>query len=432
MPDSSRRTTNVLRHSGFIRFLSARLLATLAAQMQTVAIGWQVYDITHDPLDLGLIGLSQFLPFVVLILPAGHIADRYDRRRILSWCYALETLCAVLLLLFTWQNIHAAWPVFTVMVLFGCARAFSMPSGQALLPNLVPAADFSRAVALNSSVFQISTIAGPAIGGLLYLAGPQVVYGTVAALAAIAVALMARVNGGGRNLRASEPTSMRTLLSGLHFVWSRPPVLGAISLDLFAVLFGGATALLPIFARDILHVGPAGLGLLRTAPGIGASLCALVLAFSPITRRVGAWMFGGVGVFGLATVAFGLSTSFLLSFVCLITLGAADMVSVYIRHLLVQLETPDAIRGRVSAVSAVFIGASNELGEFESGLTAQWWGATRAVIVGGIATIVVTGVWVRMFSMLWKLDRFPQPVRQEEADRPTGQLGTGQSRKDVG
>lgn len=414
MPDSSRRTTDVLRHSGFIRFLSARLLATLAAQMQTVAVGWQVYDITHDPLDLGLIGLSQFLPFVVLILPAGHAADRYDRRRILTWCYTLETLCAVLLLLFTWQNVQAAWPVFTAMVLLGCARAYSMPAGQALLPNLVPLEDFSRAVALNSSVFQISTVAGPAIGGLLYLAGPKVVYATVAVFAIVAVVLMARVSGGARSATALEPTSMRTLLSGLHFVWSRPAVLGAISLDLFAVLFGGATALLPVFARDILHVGPAGLGLLRTAPGIGASLCALLLAFNPIQRRAGPWMFGGVGLFGVATVVFGSSTSFLLSFICLVTLGAADMVSVYIRHLLVQLETPDAIRGRVSAVSAVFIGASNELGEFESGLTAQWWGATRAVIVGGIATIAVTGLWIRMFPVLWRMDGFAPPVRQAE------------------
>ena len=412
MSDPNRRALDVLRHPGFMRFLSARLLATLAAQMQTVAVGWQVYDITHDPIDLGLVGLSQFLPFVVLILPAGHVADRYDRRRILTWCYLLETFCALMLLLFTWQKIDAAWPVFSVMVLLGCARAFSMPAGQAILPNLVPTADFSRAVALNSSMFQISAVAGPAIGGLVYLAGPSAVYGTVAAFSLIAVVLMTRVTTGGRERRNTEPTSLRTLLSGLHFVWSRRTVLGAISLDLFAVLFGGATALLPIFARDILHVGPAGLGLLRTAPGIGASLCALVLTISPITRRVGLWMFGGVGVFGAATVIFGLSTSFALSVACLIALGAGDMVSVYIRHLLVQLETPDEIRGRVSAVSAVFIGASNELGEFESGFTAQWWGATRAVIIGGIATLTVTALWIRLFPVLGRMDRFAPPVRE--------------------
>jgi len=417
MADLRRRTLEVLRHTGFVRFLSARLLATLAAQIQTVAVGWQIYAITNDPLDLGLIGLSQFLPFVILILPAGQIADRYDRRRIVTLCYAAETLCAISLLLFTLEGAANAWPVFAAMTLLGCARAFSMPSGQALLPNLVPIEDFSRAVALNSSTFQIATVIGPAVGGLLYLAGPAVVYSTVTTLAAIAVILMLRVNAGGRSASAStlEPASLQTLLYGLRFVWSKPVVLGAISLDLFAVLFGGATALLPMFARDVLHVGPSGLGLLRTAPGIGAGLCAVWLAFHPIAHNVGKWMFAGVAVFGIATITFGLSTSFLVSMLALIVLGAADMVSVYVRHLLVQLETPDAIRGRVSAVSAVFIGASNELGEFESGLTAKWWGGIRAVLVGGIATLVVTGVWIRMFPVLWKMQRFPSPATRAPA-----------------
>lgn len=402
----------VLRQHDFIRFLAARLLATLAAQMQTVAVGWQVYAITRDPLDLGLIGLSQFLPFVLLVLPAGQVADHYDRRRILTVCYAGEVVCALLLLAFTIRGISTAWPVFAAMVLLGCARAFSMPSGQALLPNLVPPEQFGRAVAFNSSVFQIATVAGPALGGVLYLAGPKIVYSCVATLAAVAMILMLGVQGGGRSEGAREPTSWETLSSGLRFVWTKPLILGAISLDLVAVLFGGATALLPIYASDILHVGPDGLGWLRTAPGIGASLCALILAVHPIVRHVGAWMFGGVGVFGVATIVFGLSTSFVVSLISLIVLGAADMVSVYIRHLLVQLETPDAIRGRVSAVSAVFIGASNELGEFESGVTAKWWGAVRAVIVGGVATVVVTGAWIKMFPMLWKMDRFGEPKRQ--------------------
>jgi hypothetical protein len=246
---------------------------------------------------------------------------------------------------------------------------------------------------------------------VLYLVGPRIVYATVSALAALAVLLMLRVRGGARSDRAAEPASLQTLLSGLRFVWSRPVVLGAISLDLFAVLFGGATALLPIYASDILHIGPSGLGLLRTAPGIGAGLCAVALAWTPIARRVGPWMFGGVALFGASTIVFGLSTSFYLSLFALIVLGAADMVSVYIRHLLVQLETPDAIRGRVSAVSAVFIGASNELGEFESGITAKWWGALRAVVIGGIATMVVTGVWIKLFPTLWKMDGFPEPRR---------------------
>ena len=385
----------------------ARMLATLGAQMQTVAVGWQIYAITRDPLDLGLIGLSQFLPFIVLVLPAGQVADHNDRARILSLCYATSTLCAVLLLLFTWLGIHAAWPVFAAMTLLGCARAFSMPSSQALLPNLMPPEEFSRGVALNSSAMQIATVAGPALGGLLYIAGPMVVYATVIACAFTSRLLMAGVRANSSAPRLSEPPGWRTLLSGLRFVWSRRIVLGAISLDLFAVLFGGATALLPVFARDILHTGPAGLGLLRTAPGIGAGVCALLLAMSPIMNRVGAWMFGGVAAFGLAIVTFGLSTNFVVSLLCLVVLGAGDMVSVYIRHLLVQLETPDEIRGRVSAVSAVFVGASNELGEFESGVTASWWGAVRSVVFGGVMTLMVTGLWVRMFPTLWNMKTFP-------------------------
>lgn len=412
MSDSIGRTSDVLRQPTFARFLGARLLATLAAQVQSVAVGWQVYAITRDPLDLGLVGLAQFLPFVLLILPAGQVADHYDRPRILSCCYLAEALCGTLLLWFTLQGITVAWPVFGAMVLFGCARAFSMPSGQALLPNLVAREDFSRAVALNSSTFQIATVGGPALGGVLYLAGPRVVYLAVITLALAAVVLMVGVRPIGGQARAvKEPASWQSLLSGMRFVTSRPLITGAISLDLFAVLFGGATALLPIFARDVLHVGPAGLGLLRTAPGIGAVLCAMALAFTPITRRVGVWMFGGVAAFGAATIVFALSTNFIVTLAALVVLGGADMVSVYIRHLLVQLETPDQIRGRVSAVSAVFIGASNELGEFESGVTARWLGALRAAVLGGILTMVVTGVWIRLFPALWRMDRFAEPQR---------------------
>jgi len=408
-----RAAFRILAFADFRRFLLARLLATLAAQMQIVTVGWQIYEITHDPLDLGIVGLSQFVPFVLLILSAGQAADRHDRRRILTLCYAVEAVCAMLLLVFTLQRIESAWPVFGAMTLLGCARAFSMPSSQALLPNLVPTESFPRAVALNSSVFQVATVVGPAIGGgVLSLGGPLAVYATVLALAVAAALLMLWVKD--REVRAAparEPPSWETLLSGLRFVRSKPVVFGAISLDLFAVLFGGATALLPIYASDILQVGPGGLGLLRTAPGVGASLFAIALAFLPITRHVGPWMFGGVAMFGAATIVFGISTHFVLSLVALAVLGAADMVSVYVRHLLVQLETPDYIRGRVSAVSAVFIGASNELGEFESGITAKWWGTVRAVLVGGIATLVVTGLWARWFPVLWRMDELPKPVR---------------------
>lgn len=399
----------VLRYPDVWRFVSARFLATLAAQIQIVAVGWQMYAITGDPLDLGLMGLSQFIPFVTLILPAGHVADHYNRSRIVTFCYLTEAVCAVLLLTMTLRGVHTTWPIFLAMVLLGGARAFSMPGAQSLLPNLVPPEFFTRAVALNSSAFQVASVIGPALGGLLYIAGPAVVYGAVLVLAIVASLLMVQVRGGTAHTNAArEPATWQTLLSGLKFVRSRPVVMGAISLDLFAVLFGGATALLPMFARDILHAGPTGLGLLRTAPGIGAAVCAFVIALSPISRHVGAWMFGGVAVFGAATVVFGISTNFYLSMVALTMLGAADMVSVYVRHLLVQLETPDHIRGRVSAVSSVFIGASNELGDFESGLMAKWWGAVRAVVIGGVATLLVTGLWTRLFPVLWRMQEFPQ------------------------
>jgi MFS family permease len=402
----------VLRNRDFLLFLSARLLATLAVQMQTVAVGWQVYEVTRDPLDLGLIGLSQFLPFVLLILPAGHLADARDRRRILALCFALECLCALLLLAMAVRGLASARPVFAVMVLFGVARAFAMPTGQALLPNLVPRAQFGTAVALNSSTWQVATIAGPAIGGFVYLLGAETVYATVAALLATSVLMLLFLRRGGIDRsRAADAPGWQSLLSGLRFVRSRRLVLGAISLDLFAVLFGGATALLPVYAADVLHVGPTGLGWLRTAPGIGAAVCGAALSLVPITRRVGHWMFGGVMVYGVATVLFGLSSSFWFSLIALVAMGAGDMVSVYIRHLLVQLETPDEIRGRVSAVNAVFIGASNELGEFESGVTAAWFGTVAAVVAGGVATLAVAGVWTRRFPDLWGLDRFPGEER---------------------
>ena len=402
----------VLHNRDFRLFLVGRLLATLAVQMQTVAVGWQVYSVTHDPLDLGLIGFSQFLPFIVLILPAGQMADRRDRRRILTGCFAVECVCALALLVLAVRGIESAWPVFAVMILFGAARAFAMPTGQALLPNLVPREQFGTAVALNTSTWQVATIAGPAIGGILYVAGPATVYATVAVLLAAGTAMTFTLRGGGDSGLSLEPQSLDALLSGLRFVWRRRPVLGAISLDLFAVLFGGATALLPVYAADVLHVGPGGLGVLRAAPGVGAAVCGVALSLVPITRHVGRWMFGGVLAFGVATIVFGVSRSFTVSLVALTLLGAGDMVSVYIRHLLVQLQTPDDIRGRVSAVSAVFIGASNELGEFESGVTAAWWGTVPAVIVGGCATLVVALVWMRWFPELSKLDRFPAPEQE--------------------
>jgi MFS family permease len=409
MTGASATRRALLRNGDFTRYIAARFLGSLAVQMQTVAVGWQVYEVTRRPLDLGLVGLSQFLPFVVLILPAGHFADTRDRRWILAGCYTLLLLCALLFVGLAERGLESAWPVFGVMTLFGIARAFAMPASQALLPNLVDREHFGTAVAFNSSLWQVTTIAGPALGGLLYLAGPTTVYATVAALLAVSLVMLATLRRGGTKAEATAPAlDRRALLEGLRFVRRRRPVLGAISLDLFAVLFGGATALLPVYAADVLHVGPSGLGWLRAAPGVGAALTGLALGAFPVTRRVGRWMFGGVIVFGIATLAFGASTSVWLSLAALTVLGAGDMVSVYIRHLLVQLETPDDIRGRVSAVNAVFIGASNELGEFESGVVAAWLGAVPAVLIGGGATLLVALAWTRLFPELWRMDRFPE------------------------
>ncbi|MEO7496275.1 MAG: MFS transporter [Massilia sp.] len=401
----------VLRNRNFSCYLSARLLGTMAVQMQSVAIGWQVYEITGSLYNLGLIGLAQFAPFLLLILLAGHAADRYDRRAIINICLAVQLLCGLLLLAFTLSGSHVVWPVFAVLVLFGSARAFMMPATQAVLRNLVPNESFGQAVAISSSSFHVAVIAGPVLGGLLYIAGATTVYLVATALLLLSVILMSMTTSAPQ-ARHSEPASWHTVLEGLRFVWSRPIVLGAISLDLFAVLFGGATALLPAYARDILHTDSSGLGLLRSAPGIGAAICSVLLAAYPIRRRVGAWMFGGVAVFGAATLTLGWTGSFAVALAALFLLGAGDMVSVYIRHLLVQFETPDAIRGRVSAVNSVFIGASNELGEFESGLTAGWFGLVRAILLGGAATLSVTGLWALIFPVLSRMDRFPHHAKE--------------------
>ncbi|MFO0982028.1 MAG: MFS transporter [Planctomycetota bacterium] len=405
---------SALRERNFATFLASRFLATVAVQMQTVAVGWQVYAISNDPLDLGLIGLSQFVPFLLLVLVAGQAADSYQRRRILALCYGVQALCAVLLLAFTLARLDVVWPVFTIMVLFGASRAFTMTAGQAMLPNLVPAASFRHAVAINSSSFQIATVAGPTLGGLVYLAGANTVYATVTVLLITSVALMRTVRSRP-SAAAREPFTWSTLLSGLRYVRAKPIVLGAISLDLFAVLFGGATALLPAYARDILHTGPECLGLLRSAPGVGAALTGMYLTFQPVQRRVGLILFGGVALFGACTIVFGLSTWFWLSLAALTLLGAADMLSVYVRHVLVQLATPDAIRGRVSAVNAVFIGTSNELGEFESGVTAAWFGLVPAVVIGGAATIVVAALWAYLFPALRLVDRLPAAADESGA-----------------
>jgi len=400
---------SVLRYRDFTIYAAARFCTSLASQMLGVAVGWQVYQFTHNPLYLGFVGLAQFLPFVLLVLPAGHVADHADRRLVLISAYGVQGICVGMLLAFTLSGSTQVWPVFVAMILFGVARAFSMPASQAMIPNLVPPEVFPKAVAFSSVLLQISVIAGPSIGGLLYLLGPHVVYGVGFGLVILVVSLISTIKPV-RAANSSDDSAEADLLGGLRFVVNRPVVLGAISLDLFAVLFGGATALLPAFASDILQIGPAGLGTLRTAPGVGAALTALAVGIAPIERNVGRWMFGGVALFGASTIVFGLSKSFWVSLVALVLLGAGDMVSVFIRGILVQLETPDAIRGRVSAVSSMFIGASNELGEFESGVTARWFGLVRATVLGGIATLVVVGVYLRLFPQLRKIDRFNEPA----------------------
>lgn len=395
-------------HRGFRLFWTARLVSTLATQMQAVAVGWQVYDLTQRPLDLGLVGLAQFLPALGLALVTGQVADRYDRRRVLALCLVLELMCALSLLALTALGHPNEVLIFAVIFLFGVARAFEFPAAFALMPNLVPARDFANAAAWSSSAGQTATIVGPAVGGLLYALGPGMVYGCSMLLLAAATLLVSLIQLE-RVTTARQAVTWTSLVAGIAFIRVQPVVLGAISLDLFAVLFGGATALLPIYARDILHVGPWGLGLLRSAPALGALAMALVLAYRPITKHAGSLLFGTVGVFGAATVGFGLSHSLWLSLGLLALLGASDMVSVVIRRVLVQIATPDEMRGRVSAVEAVFIGASNELGEFESGVTAAWVGTVPAVVLGGVGTLAVVVLWGWLFPQLRQvnaLDRF--------------------------
>ena len=395
--------TSLLRHRPFLAFWLARVCTTSAFQMITVAIGWHIYELTHNVLDLGLVGLVEFTPRVLFMLHTGHVADRYDRRRIASLCQIGQGLIAVALVVGASTDNVTREMIFAMAFLLGTARAFEMPTTQALLPNIVPTALFPRAVAASASAMQAATIAAPAFGGFLYAFGAFWVYTPTAVLYFIACALVLTLPS--RQAPASQgKATLESLLAGIRFIRSRPDIFGAISLDLFAVLLGGATALLPVFAKDILLTGPWGLGLLRSAPAVGALLMSFWLARFPIERNVGRIMFLAVGIFGVTTIAFGLSTSFWFSLAVLVVLGAADMISMVIRGAFVQLETPDEMRGRVSAVNGLFIGASNQLGEFESGLTAHWLGTVPAVVLGGVGTLVVTGVWMKLFPTLAKRD----------------------------
>ncbi len=376
-------------------------------QVQSVAIGWQVYDMEKTALSLGLVGLCQFAPMFLLTLPAGDISDRYDQRKVYAWAARLQSLCSLLFVALTLFAVREAYAFYAVLVLFGAARGFAAPSGSSLLPFLVPQEKLPQAMAYNSSVFTVAVIAGPALGGFLYATGqPVIVYGLCFLFFQVAAGIVIRLQGRRFTPEKSLASRRERVAEGIRFVKQRPVVLGAISLDLFAVLLGGVTALLPIFAADILHVGPLGLGFLRSAPAVGACLTALYLARYPLKQKIGPILFVSVAGFGIATIVFGLSTSFPLSLLCLGVLGATDMVSVNVRGALVQLATPDAMRGRVSAVSMLFIGASNELGEFESGVTAALFGTVPAVLIGGVGTLLVVGTWMKLFPGLRRVNSF--------------------------
>lgn len=386
-------------HRAFVLYWLARFFATFAVQIMAVAVAWQVYDLTRDPLDLGIIGMVQFLPMLLLVLVTGSVADRYGHRRVMLVSTSLQVACAISILWFAWQGIRSPLPIFVSLTVLAVARAFFGPASQSLLVQLVPKQDFANAVSWNSSAWQIATIVGPMAGGLLYGAGATVAYGCSMLMLVVALVLLAQVPSTPPPAQTRQIT-FASLFDGLHFVRGQPLVLGAISLDLFAVLLGGAVALLPVYARDILQLGPWGLGLLRAAPGIGSVMTAVLLATVPIRDHAGRILLFFVALFGLFTIGFGLSETAWLSIVLLALLGAADMVSVVIRETLLQLWTPDEVRGRVNAVNMVFLGASNELGEFRAGLMAAWIGAVPAVVYGGVGAVGVAALWWWLFPTL--------------------------------
>ena len=394
--------------------------------MQSVAVGWQVFQITHRPMDLGYVGLVQFLPGILLSLPAGHAADRFDRRAVLLTCNVSYALCSTLLFLQARAGSASVGPIFAVLLLIGITRAFSGPVSQALVPQLVPHEHFGNAVTWGASIFQVATVVGPALGGLIYgwSHGAHSVYMTAAFMysAAFLCILLMHVRTGRMEKRN---VSLDTILAGFRYVWQEKMILGSISLDLFAVLLGGATALLPVYAQDILHIGPRGLGLLRSMPSAGAALMAIWLAYRPIRRRAGIVMFVAVTIFGIVTIVFGLSHSVILSSIALFVLGASDMNSVVIRSTLVQIATPAAMRGRVSAVNLLFIGASNEFGQFESGITAQWFGVIPAVVLGGVGTLVIVGLWSWLFPQLRQMDRLLPKLETQVIPEAAGPVGAG-------
>lgn len=413
--DTSR--TSILKHRPFAQFFLSRICGSLANQIQTVAVSWQVYEMTGSALDLGLVGLAQFFPLVALMLVAGHVADRYDRKTVICISQAVDGLAMGLLAMGTWGGWLNRDVILVIVVLFGSARVFQQPTQQSLLPLVVPTGMLSRAIAVSSSSNQIATIIGPAIGGVLLAVSIPLVYVLCAALFFIAATLSILIKAE-RAPRSREPVTFRTLFAGIGFIRRRQVILGSITLDLFAVVLGGATALLPIYAKDIFQTGPEGLGLLRLSPAIGALTFSFLMARFQIRRHAGAVMFVAVAAFGVATIVFGLSTSMPVAVLALAAMGASDQVSVVIRSTLIQLGTPNEMRGRVSAVNFLFIGTSNQLGDFRSGLTAEWLGAVPSVLIGGIGTLVVVGACVLLFPQLARVDRM-EDVRKE-AERREG------------
>ncbi|MGO4111772.1 MFS transporter [Rhizobium ruizarguesonis] len=402
------------RHSSYTRFFFARFLLSFSQQIVSVAVGWQMYDQTGSAIYLGLIGLVQFLPSLLLILVTGSVADRYNRRAIAALCSLVSALCTLALLVMTVMGTFTPLPVFAVLLIFGVERAFMSPAVQSLAPNLVPEQALSNAIAWNSSSWQLAAITGPVLGGLLYGVCASTAY-TVAVIFSVLGAALLYMIPKPVQKTTGETKSWAMILGGFSFIRAEKVVLGAISLDLFAVLLGGATALMPIFARDILTLGPWGLGLLRAAPGLGAIVMAIFLAAYPLKHRAGIYMFIGVALFGVGTIIFGVSTNTEVSIAALALMGAADMVSVYVRESLIALWTPDQLRGRVNAVNMVFVGASNELGEFRAGTMAAIFGAVPAVVIGGIGTLVVAAIWASSFPKLRRIDTLDAPTVSSES-----------------
>jgi len=397
----SRAGRAAFSHPGFLLFQIARFLIVSAVEMQAVAVGWQVYEITKRPLDLGYVGLAQFLPGILLFPISGHASDRFERRNVLSACYAGYALCFALLLALSWRGVPSIAPIYVVLVMIGIVRSFNGPASRSILPQLVPQEHFANAVAWNATIFQASTVLGPSFGGIVYAAfrGPSAVY-VIAMVTAIGATVTTFRIKPEVKARPREPLNLKTLFAGLHFIRNNKLILGAISLDLFAVMLGGAVALLPVYAREILHTGPWGLGLLRTAPAVGAALMAILLAHWPLRGNSGPKLLWAVAGFGVFTIIFGLSRSLIVSLIALVLLGASDMISVIIRATLTLLATPDEMRGRVTAVDMIFIGTSNEFGQFESGVTAQWFGTVPAVVLGGVGTLLVVTLWAWWFPDL--------------------------------